>query len=357
MTSAARAAPGPDGGSGARSPLIGDIPANAPPGAHCQTPTSTAGTAEGERPHATARSRWRCACVYWGCFAVLCLAVQAWVFARWAAGGGLHAYHSGGYEMSAARRVTTHLLQAADILVIGALAVWHWRQSRALGRVNLQAALLAGLTTTFWTSPYAGSYRYAAGNNRYDLNVISWGPYLPGWHGEFPAIESLVMQLAFPLFQVWIVTALALTQFVRRRRPQWSRTKTLTAIALAFLVLDPLLTQTYTRLGGFSYPRALPHLTLFEGHWYQTPLSSVFGVIFFYVVPVTAMVLYAREGEEIHLFAGSLNLPARSQPWIRLLAGAGAMNAATLAFQMLMLASAAAGHHVTTPSWLERPAS
>ncbi|MBA2951796.1 spirocyclase AveC family protein [Streptomyces himalayensis] len=320
-----------------------------------QTTSPAPSTSAAERPHAPAGSRWRCASVYWAAFGVLCLAVQIWVFARWAADGNFHAYPSGGYEISPARKVITHVTQVLDVTVITALAVLHWRQSRALGRVNLEAALLVGLATTFWTSPYAGSYRFAAGNNRYDLNVVSWGPYLPGWNGEFPAAESFVMQLAFPLFQVWIVIALFLVRLLRRHRQHWSRARTLTAITLAFFVLDPLLTQTYTRLGGFSYPRALPHLTLFEGEWYQTPLSSVFGVIFFYVVPVSAMVLYAKRGQEVHLFQGSLELPRRSQPWVRLLAGVGLMNAATVLFQMLMLGSAAVGYYVETPSWLDRP--
>ncbi|MFJ9622152.1 spirocyclase AveC family protein [Streptomyces sp. NPDC101181] len=292
--------------------------------------------------------------MYWAALGLVFLLVQAWVFTRWALDGNVHAHPSGGYEMSTARKAVTHAVQAGGVLWLSVLAVLHWRESRALGRVSLRAAGLAGLVTTVWLSPYASVFHYAGGHNRYGLNVETWGPYLPFWQGELPAIESLNMATAFVMFQIWTLIALNLYAWLLRHRPGWSRSRAAWVTTASFLVIDPALNFVYVLLGGYAFPRGVPYFTLLEGSWYQLPLTSTLGVTLLFVLPVMIMVARAEEPDEIVVFAGSGELPG-ARNTVRLLAGVGLMNVCILAYQMLMLVSAEIGYPIDLPSWLQRP--
>jgi len=294
--------------------------------------------------------------VYWAGFGLLCLLFQGWVFARWAIDGNAHAHHSGGYDIAPMMKTATHAAQAVAILAYLVLAVLCWRKSRALGRVHLYAAALVGYTFSFWSNPYSSTVHYAAGNNRYDLNVETWGPYLPGWQGQTPAIESLLMEMGYPLLFFWMMIAFAFARLFQRYRPNWSRARVAATTALAVMLCDPILIEIYLLLGGFAYPRALPApFTLFEGQWYQFPLSSTLAVVLICVMPVVVMSLYAKKDREVVIFEGSLELPGRTQSVTRLLAGIGFINACVLVFQVAMLLASLISHPIDLPSWLDRP--
>jgi len=255
-------------------------------------------------------------------------------------------------------KVATHVLQAVLILTLIAFAVICWRQCRVEGHINLLAAVYVGFWTTFWTNPYASTFHYAAANNRYDLNVESWAPYLPAWRGQTPAIESMLMNLGYPVMLAWVIVALAFVRLLRRRRSHWSSRQMIAATAFLMMLLDPIGTNVYSRLGGFAYPRALPGtLTLFKGHWYQLPVSSVFAVVTCWVMPTVVMFVYAGEGREALIFKGSSRLPPRAQLWIRLLAGVGLMNICVLMFQVIGASASVIGHPIDMPNWWSRPTS
>ncbi|MGW3831579.1 spirocyclase AveC family protein [Streptomyces microflavus] len=293
--------------------------------------------------------------MYWAVLGLVFLLVQAWVFTRWALDGNAHAHPSGGYEMSTARKITTHAVQAGGVLWLLVLALAHWRESRALGRVSLKAAFLAGLVAAVWLSPYASVFHYAGGHNRYGLNVETWGPYLPFWQGELPAIESLNMATAFVLFQIWTLIALKLFSWLLRHRPHWSRLRAAGVCAASFLVIDPVLNFVYVLLGGYSFSRAVPYFTLFEGSWYQLPLTSTLGVAVLFVLPLMIMVARAEDPDDVVVFKGSRDLPHHAGNAVRLLAGVSVMNVCLLAYQMLMLLSAEIGYAIDLPSWIQRP--
>ncbi|MFD3612124.1 spirocyclase AveC family protein [Streptomyces atroolivaceus] len=299
----------------------------------------------------------RSAIGYWAAFGLACLVFQAVVFARWIIGGDFHAHSSGGYTIPQTMKIATHIGQATVALLLLVLAAGLWRECRSQNRITLNTAVFIGFCFSFWSNPYVSQFHYAAGNNRYDLNVDTWGPYLPGWRGDTPAVESFLMEAGYPAMLMWIVIALAVARGLVRRRPHWSPRRTLAATTLVMLVCEPVMTSGYQRLGGFAYPRALPgNLTFFEGHWYQLPLTSTLAVVGFFIMPVLAMALYAGDDREVHLFRGCERFPRRLRPWVRLTAGVGFMNACTLGFQLTMALASLISHPVDLPSWWDRPA-
>ncbi|MBA2951794.1 spirocyclase AveC family protein [Streptomyces himalayensis] len=328
-------------------------PAQAAPGPG-HPPTSHSSTSPDSAP-APLKPRWMIAPVFWAGLGVVCLLAQAWVFARWAADGNFHAYPSGGYEMPRALKISTMTLEVVVAVAIIAAAVLLWWLSRKAGHVTLYTALFAGYMLCFWTNPYSGAVHHAAGHNRYSLNVVSWGSYLPGWHGPLPQIESFVLNASYPVSLIWAVIGVAVAERLRRWRPSWSRARVATLTALIIFFVDIPLETAYMRPGGWAYPRALPYLTLFEDSWYRIPLTSPFTMVVFVTMPVVLMYLYAKPGNEVWLLEGSLQLPQRVRTPIRLLAGIGFINLSMMAFQWFMVLASLVSYPAGLPSWIDRP--
>ncbi|MEU3462926.1 spirocyclase AveC family protein [Streptomyces sp. NPDC006733] len=293
--------------------------------------------------------------VFWAGLGVLCLLAQTWVFARWAADGNAHAYPSGGYDIPEPLRISTLALEIVVTVGILAAAVLLWRLSRTAGHVTLYTTLFTGYLLSFWTNPYSGTVYHAAGHNRYSLNVVSWGPYLPGWHGPFPQIESFILNASYPVSLIWAVIGVAVAGHLKQRRPSWTRARVAALTAVIIFVVDVPLETAYMRPGGWAYPRALSYLTLFEDDWYRIPLTSPFTMVLFVTMPVVLMYLYTKPGKEVWLLEGSLQLPPRARTPIRLLAGIGFINLSMMAFQWFMVMASLVSYQAGLPSWINLP--
>jgi hypothetical protein len=298
--------------------------------------------------------RWLRPPVLCAAFGAACTLFQAWVLVRWAADGNLHGYRFTG-EMPTYLKISTQVEQAVAVIVCVAMIVVCWRGCRAAGRVTLSAALLAGYFLAFWSDPYSGTFYQTASNNLYGINYPTWGPYLPGWHGPTPQAQSLLENIGYVWVMIWIWMGLGVARLLRARRPDWSRARVAWLTAVAMFFIDIALEHLYMRFGGYGYSRAMPYLTLFEGQWYQLPLVSPAVMTALPVMPIVLMDLYAKPGHEVWLLDGSLRLPRRAQPWIRLLAGVGMANLAMLGLQVVIFLASLISYPIALPPWYEPP--
>ncbi|GAA0917612.1 spirocyclase AveC family protein [Nonomuraea longicatena] len=300
------------------------------------------------------RRRWLIPPVLWAAFGALCVLFQAWVFIRWAADGNLRGYPFSG-EAPGYLKIGTRVLEGVAIIGCILMIIACWRESRAAGHITLFAALLAGYFLVIWTDPYSGTFMHTVSANLIGVNYPSWGPYLPGWQGPTPQAQTLLEDLGYPWVVLWILIGLGIARLLTTRRPHWSPARVAVVTAVLVFPIDLVLEHAYMRFGGYGYPRALPYLTLFEGQWYQLPLTSPICMTFLAVMPIVLMTVYARPGHEVWLLDGSLDLPRRAQPWIRLLAGIGFANLCMLSLQLVMLAAASISYPIDLPPWYERP--
>ncbi|MEW2581258.1 spirocyclase AveC family protein [Streptomyces syringium] len=268
--------------------------------------------------------------VFWAALGMVCIAFQVWVFGRWAADGGLHAMPPGGYEISSMRKTITWAVQIFVMAALAACAWWLARDCHRQGRVTYLAVLFFGYWTTLWSSPLSNYSTLAIASNRYSLNVTSWGPYIPGWHGPQAQeqVQSVILTDAgYVLLILWVWVVVAATIKIARRQPHWGLGRLALSAALVCFVFDAIVEAAYIRMGTYVYPRGLPQLTLFPGHWYQLPLSASFMVTIASVLPSVLVSLRAQAtGREEWILQGSEKLPRRARPWAQLLAGAGFLN-------------------------------
>ncbi|MEW2580972.1 spirocyclase AveC family protein [Streptomyces syringium] len=150
-------------------------------------------------------------------------------------------------------------------------------------------------------------------SNHYSLDVTSWGPYIPGWHGPYAAgqVDSVILtDLGYALLILWVWVTLTAAARVARWRPHWGTGRLVLFSALGCFVFDAVVEAVYIRLGAYAYPRTLEHFTLFPGHWYQLPLTASLMVTAAAVLPAVVLALQARNTErEVWLFEGSSALP------------------------------------------------
>jgi hypothetical protein len=279
----------------------------------------------------------------WAALGVVFLLIQTWILGQWIAGGGLHAVPSGGYDISPVRAAVTWVAQAVVVIVILATGAMIVRGCRRARIVTVDAALFVGCFFTFWQDPLVNYDRLLVVTNRYALNVTTWGPYIPGWHGPHPELQVQTVIagniLAYLLIFWWLWIPWWLISRVAQLRPQWGMVRLLLASLLIGVLVDLILEIPWVNSGMYAYSTAPRPLSVFGGHWYQVSIVQILVFLCFLSLPVVMMRLYAQKrGTTVHIFQGSEPLGAtRLSNGLRLLAGIGLVNVVTLITVIAMI--------------------
>ncbi|MFE3202326.1 spirocyclase AveC family protein [Embleya sp. NPDC059237] len=318
-------------------------------------------------PDATARTtgprtrRWRSPIALWAGCGIIAVLVQTAIFTRWLAAGNIHSAPKD-FTIPTYRAALIWAEQAVAILIVVFCFVVAWRQSRREHNVSWNAALIIGGTFTFWLGFLSCWDRQYAAANRYALNITSWAPYVPGWHGPYPErqIESIVgaQMLMYTAIIAWPWLQLFLLHPILRRKPHWGLARLIPALLITGLVADLLIEGTLIVLfGAYSWPVANRDLALFGGHWYQLPLVSVaVGAVTMACMPTFMQLRAERSGRPVHIFRGGELFARPAHAWLRVLAGVGFMNAVMgLYWVLLPLFATASGPDplpADMPGWL-----
>ena len=312
-------------------------------------------TASHQRPRSdgTGTRHWvRSPVVFWAGLGVLFLVVEIWVLARWALTGGLHPVPARD-EISPGRTTTFWVCQILIAVVLLGSAWYVTRQSRKQGRVSAFAALFAGGATAFWLDPLYNFQQHVRVLPTHVLNVSTWGPSIPGWHGPAPEhqAENAVMSsgLVYGLVFWWIVLTLLVIRYTARKRPNWGPIRLAMVGAAAAAIIDLLIEIPFLQTGGYSWGIST-NLGLFTGHWYQGPVfdNIIWGVVVC-MPPAMMCHLASRKGTDVRFLRGS----DRVVP--RLLAGVGLaqltlmVNIAAIALTASLFAG---GQPADTPGYL-----
>ncbi|MED7950946.1 spirocyclase AveC family protein [Streptomyces sp. BE303] len=305
--------------------------------------------------------RWRSPVAVWAGCGFVALLAQAVIFARWLAAGDIHSAPKD-FAIPAHRAALVWAEQAAGILIVVCCVIVALRQSRREHNVSWNAALVIGGTFTFWLGFLSCWDRQYAAANRYALNITSWAPYVPGWHGPDPGqqIETLVAAqiLMYTALVVWPWGQQLLLRPVLRRKPHWGMIRLLPVLLITGFVTDLVIEGTLiTLLGAYSWPTANWSLSLFGGHWYQLPLVNIaIGAVTMASMPTFMLLRAQRSGRPVHIFQGGERFTRRADAWLRALAGVGFMNVVMALYWVLipLLATASGPGPLPpdTPGWL-----
>ncbi|MFI5783787.1 spirocyclase AveC family protein [Nocardia sp. NPDC051570] len=296
----------------------------------------------------------------WAAFGVVALVAQVVVLGRWIAAGNIHATPRD-YDISTARMVITWTEQGLMAVGVVGLSIYMVFQSRRAGGVTFWATIVWGNLFTWWLSPVMAYVAPSPIANRYALNVVSWGPYIPGWHTPRPQlhIETFfaAQMFMFPLIVLWVAVQLVCLNYVTRRFPRWSTLRMLPVFFATGMISDFVVEAFFVPItGAYAYPRAIHELSLFGGHWYQLPLINMVLGACLLSSPETFMVWIAqRRNRVVHIFRGSEQMATRVQATMRVLAGLGLANAVMLIYTSLVGAVPLLGTGAVptdTPGWI-----
>lgn len=265
--------------------------------------------------------------VFWAAVGAIFLGFAAWVLVRWILGGGLHQVPAGG-QMSPARTVVLWIVQgiiiAADVGIAGLII----RRARREGRIGFDAALFFGYLSAFWMDPVADDRNLVVTFNPHALNVSSWGSYLPGWHGPAGQAETIFSAgvFAYALLAFWAWLPWLFVCWITKQRPQWGSTRTLVLTAVVAVATEAVLEIAWVLTGMYSWQSGAP-FALFGGHWYQVPLFELLLIPLLISAPPVIILYRAKR-------AGADAWPVRgtNRTWLRVLATAGFVQAAMLAY-------------------------
>ncbi|MEU8570617.1 spirocyclase AveC family protein [Streptomyces pathocidini] len=301
-----------------------------------------------ENPATSWRKFLRSPIAFWSAAGLCFVAFQAVIFSRWISDGGLHAMPSGGYEISTTQKIVTWAVQAA--VTVGAIivAVILLKASRREGRPTFLALLYLGLAFTVWANPIANYGDVHVSQNRYALNVATWGPYIPGWESSYVEEQAEVFisatGLGYMLCILWAMIPIAIFDRMGGRESssgmaRWSLTHVIIATVAVGAVLEAILDPIWVKTGaGYAYAGVGQTFTVFSGHWYQFPLANILVFPLVLSLPPVLMIWKSRRtGRDVWILQGREYLPRRTCNWVSLGAAIGLANVMVLLALMLSL--------------------
>ncbi|MEU3462951.1 spirocyclase AveC family protein [Streptomyces sp. NPDC006733] len=313
---------------------LDNLPDNSPQTVLGRLDSQTVVSATGGR-----RQRWWTTPVsLWALVGLVFIAFQIWVYARWIADGGLHSITTGTDHVSAARAtliVGWQVLMVIALVIVTTLVI---RDCRRHHTITAVAALYAGSFATAWQDPLFNYRELVMVQSHYAVNLFTWGPYIPGWHGPHPEqqVEAMISGggLAYFVLIIWIWIPLTAITFAARRYPHLGRIRLYLCGVAAGTLGDYILEWIWLPTGSYASPAAIPVLTFPAGEWYQVPLT--FGLIISITLsaPLAVMIHTMRQNGEFSALHGSTMFPDKTRTWMRLLAGTGVINIACLAFMI-----------------------
>jgi hypothetical protein len=315
-----------------------------PPGHAAVVAVPAPGTAEQEHPK---RAIGRRPVLGWAALGVLFLALQAYVFVRWAADGGYRLVDvpgPGGAERGHQRLVDVIFPVLSAVGVVG-LALWLYRRCRAERRLSFDALLFTGVILASWLSPLMNWFHPVLVSNTRVLGAVgSWGPYVPGWRGFPPGMEAELPLVTFSACSTVLLGVMGCCQVLARVRDRWSGVRPWQLVGLAVVTAVAFdLSEPFISFVGVSvWSRALPAVTLWSGAWYQFPLYQLLGAGLT-SGPLSALRFFRDERDETLVERGSWRLPDRLRPWARFLAVVGGVNTVMLCYAALHVLFSLAG--------------
>ncbi|MFD7090716.1 spirocyclase AveC family protein [Streptomyces sp. NPDC059896] len=301
------------------------------------TDKSTSSTPAGSDSNSAGGSRWKTPVMAWAILGLLFLVVQAFIFGHWLMESDISPAPYVGHEIATSRRVYSWVHQAVMSVAFLGIAAYFLHHCRKNRKVTFMAAVYVGWIFTFWQDPIAYYRTKVAILNHSFINVSTWGPSIPGFHGPDPQsqIQEVVGSTGFG-YGITIFAILgvrAILDLVCNPRRQW-KLHTLIPAAFILCVIACIAVEMYYIRGAHAWAwiATYPGPTLFEGHWYQ---MSVLGDVLYglAMLPMVVMDRIARDrGTEVAALRGTDRLPTRAQPWSRILAGIGLVNACFLLY-------------------------
>jgi hypothetical protein len=107
-------------------------------------------------------------------------------------------------------------------------------------------------------------------------NWGSWSTSIPGWVSPNGNRLAAPLLLSAPVYLYWGIAGILVACWVMRKaKSRWPQLGPVGLMCICFGVayaFDVLAEGVWLRTGYYSYPGAIPGLTLFHGHYYQLPL-------------------------------------------------------------------------------------
>jgi hypothetical protein len=221
---------------------------------------------------------------YWAAFGAFCLALQAYVYARWVTSDSFRAVKPGPDPVPHSEKVWAWIIQISLTAVAVAAFVWVVRRCLRERRLTFDAKLMIGWYSIYWLDPVPNFLRPQVLFNSYYVNRGSWVEYIPGWispNGRYLPNALFFEGSAYGIMILTSVLGCGLMRKVKQRHPQiggLGLLATCWVFYAAFIIVVEEVVMI--RSGWLSWNGTIHGLSLWGGTKHQLPLTEVlfFGI-------------------------------------------------------------------------------
>lgn len=290
--------------------------------------------------------------LWWAAFGALVVVLQTFVYTSWIVSGDARPTPTGADMVPDRVKVTVVLFQVA-CCGLALFAVWSAvRGCRRERRMTLDARIMIGFVSLWFTDTIANFFRPQLFFNSYAINFGSWNEHIPFWQtpdgGRMPAGVLWELPIGFGILFVAILG----DRFMVWMKAWWQNATGWQAfialwvvLFISFAVLEILMVRGEI----YAEPAAVRGLSLWAGTRWQFPLPEPF----FFALTLTAVawLRHTRDRHDVTVVERGASITTHwMRSLMRTLAVVGFVNAAMVIGYAVPVV-ALSFHHGDTPNY------
>jgi hypothetical protein len=282
--------------------------------------------------------------VGWAIVGALFIAVQAWAYGGWIISGEATRTAAGPTPIPNWMEVGHTIFEIggplAALTMIWFFLVRPWRRT---GRLTLDGMFLLAFALSYWQDLLLDYFQPVYVYNAHLFNLGAWNLHIPGWMSPNGNLVAEPLLAVGPMYVYAVFGSVVLSNFcMRKARVRWPRLGNFGLLAgtfLCFFVFDMIVETPMLSVGLFSFPGAIRGITLFDGNYYQFPLSEAFFMSCIWTAWSAVRFFRDDKGRTIaERGVDDLAVSERSRTGVRFLAVVGITNAILLVLYMIPVA-------------------
>jgi hypothetical protein len=282
--------------------------------------------------------------VAWAVAGAVFIAIQAWAYGGWIVSGEATPTPPGSTPRPDWMVWGMRIWESGGLV---GMAVFLWffliRPWRRAGHITLDGMFCLAFILAYWQDAMLNYFQPVYTYNAHLFDLGAWNLHIPGWQSPKGNLIAEPLLWVMPLYVYAVFGGAVFGSFLMRKaRARWPRLGNfglLSGTFLGFLLFDMLVEAPMLTLGFFSFPGAIRGITLFDGHYYQFPLTEAFFMSVIWTAWSALRFFRDDKGRTLaERGIDDLRISERGRTGVRFLAVVGAVNAILFVLYMAPVA-------------------
>jgi hypothetical protein len=281
------------------------------------------------------------AVLFWAGLGVCFIAIEAVAVFRWIATGQDKSTPVGPSKVPTWMKWELNTFEAVGLVALVAFLYYFlirpWRRE---GHITTDGLLCVVFFLFIpWQDTGLNYFQTWSTYNSYLINRGAWDTHILGWLSPHSNLTPEPLVWVVPIYLYCVLGGAILgCGVMRKAKARWPRMSPIGLVLTClvfFVVWDAILEPIFLLMGIYTYPGAIPWLTIFHGHYYQYPVYEALMAGAWWTAFACARYFKDDKGQTLaERGIDRVRLKGGKRTGLRLLAFVGIMNSAFLVYNI-----------------------